>query len=215
VRYNYSTKERLALVTSISLIKSLEKQLLSISNDVLQALYRYVYSSTQRFVKGTVREMMVYAEKKKKPAVMAIVQHVYAILSDAVDSDDQSPRSPSATVSTGRAISVAITQLHYTKVLLEAATSDKAKGMSGGFLKEKDFKDSHVTEVNDYLARALHYPTMLDFMTTVAECADLSELWYKEYYLELTKQIQFPIEMSLPWILAETVIDSEEPELVE
>lgn len=49
----------------------------------------------------------------------------------------------------------------------------------------------------------------------MADCADLSELWYKEFYLELTKQIQFPIEMSLPWILAESVLESGAPEMIE
>ena len=46
-------------------------------------------------------------------------------------------------------------------------------------------------------------------------CSDLSELWYKEFYLELSKEIQFPIEMSLPWILTEHILDTDAPELAE
>lgn len=36
--------------------------------------------------------------------------------------------------------------------------------------------------------------------------SDMSELWYREFYLELTRCIQFPIEMSVPWILTELVL---------
>ena len=50
---------------------------------------------------------------------------------------------------------------------------------------------------------------------TVTACADLSEMWYKEFYLELSKEIQFPIEMSLPWILTEHILDTDAPELAE
>jgi len=46
-------------------------------------------------------------------------------------------------------------------------------------------------------------------------CCDLSELWYKEFYLEISKQIQFPIEMSLPWILTDHILTVEAPEMTE
>jgi hypothetical protein len=46
-------------------------------------------------------------------------------------------------------------------------------------------------------------------------CSDLSELWYKEFYLEISKEIQFPIEMSLPWILTEHILDTDAAELTE
>ena len=29
---------------------------------------------------------------------------------------------------------------------------------------------------------------------------------YREYHLELTKEIQFPIEMSFPWIITEHIV---------
>jgi hypothetical protein len=49
----------------------------------------------------------------------------------------------------------------------------------------------------------------------VVACSDLSELWYKEFYLEISKEIQFPIEMSLPWILTEHILDTDAAELTE
>ena len=44
---------------------------------------------------------------------------------------------------------------------------------------------------------------MLALAKTARRGADFGFLWYRELYLELSQQIQFPIELSLPWILAE------------
>jgi len=34
----------------------------------------------------------------------------------------------------------------------------------------------------------------------------MSHLWYREFYLEMTKCIQFPIGLSMPWILVEFIL---------
>ncbi|KAH8058400.1 hypothetical protein JL722_6263 [Aureococcus anophagefferens] len=44
---------------------------------------------------------------------------------------------------------------------------------------------------------------VLALARTARSGADFGFLWYRELYLELSQQIQFPIELSLPWILAE------------
>lgn len=46
------------------------------------------------------------------------------------------------------------------------------------------------------------------FEETLAACSDLSSMWFKEFSLELAKEVQFPIEMSLPWILTRTAIQT-------
>ena len=64
---------------------------------------------------------------------------------------------------TPRPCGISSTQLYYIRSLLDYGTGERAKGMQGGFLKEKDFKDSHVTEVTDFLAKSFYFPHMLDF----------------------------------------------------
>ncbi|KAI8431314.1 hypothetical protein MSG28_015859 [Choristoneura fumiferana] len=75
---------------------------------------------------------------------------------------------------------------------------------------------------------------------SLQKCCDLSQLWYREFYLEMTmgrkvnkctvrhqhneecndlitmeKRIQFPIEMSMPWILTDHILRSKEPAMME
>ncbi|KAI8847612.1 cytoplasmic fragile-X interacting family-domain-containing protein [Chytridium lagenaria] len=80
-------------------------------------------------------------------------------------------------------------QLHFICVLLE----------------EKELKDAYVDEISVFLETV---------GKTVAECSDLSSLWFKEFYLELSRQVQFPISMSLPWILTEHILKSHDPAVI-
>lgn len=45
----------------------------------------------------------------------------------------------------------------------------------------------------------------------------MAQFWYREFYLEMTmgKNIQFPIEMSMPWILTDHILTSKDPALME
>ena len=49
------------------------------------------------------------------------------------------------------------------------------------------------------------------------EACDLSQLWYREFFLEMTmgKRIQFPIEMSMPWVLTDHILNTREPCMME
>ena len=44
-----------------------------------------------------------------------------------------------------------------------------------------------------------------------------NQLWYREFFLEMTmgKRIQFPIEMSMPWILTDHILETKSPAMME
>ena len=52
---------------------------------------------------------------------------------------------------------------------------------------------------------------------SLQDCCDLSQLWYREFYLEMTmgKRIQFPIEMSMPWILTDHILETKDSSYME
>ena len=54
-------------------------------------------------------------------------------------------------------------------------------------------------------------------LESLQECCDLSQLWYREFYLEMTmgKRIQFPIEMSMPWILTDHILTTKDSSYME
>ena len=219
VRYNYSTNERPILCEVVGHIKSISKQLSSIKGIAVGCIQSHIHISAQMFSKSTLRDMLNHVTKKKKP-VTPLVQHLFSILTEMSEDDMQRPTAATGVKSqkasalslpavVPKPIGISSTQIHYVRVLLSMISGDKAKGMQGGFLKEKDIKEVHLSEVAQFLSESSFYAPMMSFLETVNECGDLGELWFREFYLELTKEIQFPIEMSLPWILTNTSLETD------
>ncbi|RKO82996.1 cytoplasmic FMR1-interacting, partial [Blyttiomyces helicus] len=205
------------------MIKNLSGLLSGLDRKILEAIDRHVYVETQTFAKSNVAEFYVHAVKKKRPAA-AIVKHVRDFMLDGPfeeevskgakkEKDAKSPTSPD--VPKSRVDPISLSQIHFARAFLDSVFNEKAKGMKGGLMKEKDFKDSLVAEMQAFYAKSYFYPYMLDLKATVSRCSDLSDLWFKEFYLELTKQVQFPINMSLPWILTEYILESNDAEMIE
>lgn len=62
-----------------------------------------------------------------------------------------------------------------------------------------------------------HAISLLLHLETLQQCCDLSQLWFREFFLELTmgRRIQFPIEMSMPWILTDHILETKEASMME
>jgi hypothetical protein len=75
-----------------------------------------------------------------------------------------------------------------------------------GLLRQADLEREDVQSLETFYKESYFYPYLLNYQDTLKNVSDMGDLWYREFYLELTKCVQFPIEMSLPWILVELVI---------
>ena len=63
-----------------------------------------------------------------------------------------------------------------------------------------------VTAMRAFYSASSLYPYLLNLQSTLATLADVSYLWMREFYLELCQRVQFPLSMSLPWILVDHVL---------
>ena len=84
--------------------------------------------------------------------------------------------------------------------------SPKSPGMQGGMFKDKDLKQEWADEWRKFYRTSFYYDYLLDFHQSVRQLVDMSHLWYREFYLEMTKCVQFPIAMSMPWIMTDFLI---------
>src|SRR5690348_4172636 len=80
---------------------------------------------------------------------------------------------------------------------------------------DKDFSDSSIKKLEAFLDRSFYYPYLMNVSGTILQVTDLADLWYREFYLELSKRLQFPIEMSLPWILTDEILESKNSSMME
>ena len=105
-----------------------------------------------------------------------------------------------------RAVAASPMQIAFMRRMLHSIYSEKNQGMQGGMFSEKDLRKESIAVWNDFYDLSFFYPYLLTAISHVRRAMDMSFLWYREFYLELTRCIQFPISMSLPWILTEHII---------
>jgi cytoplasmic FMR1 interacting protein len=117
-----------------------------------------------------------------------------------------------------KAIRPSSTQLYLVRTMLELLVEKGEKSsLKGRQLARNDIKAEHVLIIENFLKSSFFWTDLMDLTGTVQACCDLSQLWYREFYLEMTKgeRIQFPIEMSLPWILMSHLLDSKDTYLIQ
>ncbi|KAJ9703129.1 hypothetical protein PVL29_004766 [Vitis rotundifolia] len=83
-------------------------------------------------------------------------------------------------------------------------------GNSGSEIPVNDLK-----QLETFFYKLSFFLHVLDYTVTVATLTDLGFLWFREFYLESSRVIQFPIECSLPWMLVDHVLDSQNAGLLE
>ncbi|WMV54099.1 hypothetical protein MTR67_047484, partial [Solanum verrucosum] len=101
-------------------------------------------------------------------------------------------------------------QVHCLQFLIYEVVSGgnmrKPGGIFGNSGSEIPINDLKQLEAFFYkLGFFLH---VLDYTATLGTLTDLGFLWFREFYLESSLVIQFPIECSLPWMLVDHVIES-------
>ncbi|XP_077338922.1 cytoplasmic FMR1-interacting protein 1 isoform X3 [Lithobates pipiens] len=74
-----------------------------------------------------------------------------------------------------------------------------------------------ILDIEKFHRESFFYTHLLNFSETLQHCCDLSQLWFREFFLELTmgRRIQFPIDMSMPWILTDHILETKEASMME
>nr|XP_026694999.1 cytoplasmic FMR1-interacting protein 1 homolog [Ciona intestinalis] len=223
-RYNYSSQEKYALVEVIAMIKGLQVLMGRMESVFNEAIRCHIYGKLQDFVQLRLRDSLRYSIKKKKNHVKSIISSVRETCADWFQGFEP-PNDPALKgekdPKTGfhidvprRNVGPSSTQLYMVRTMLESLIAEK----SGTKKALRTLLDSHTIEAIEKFHRdSFFYASLLEFSETLQECCELSQLWYREFYLELTmgRRIQFPIEMSLPWILTDHILDKKEPSMME
>ncbi|OQR96397.1 p53 inducible protein [Achlya hypogyna] len=204
-KYNFSAAERSALVDVLRGLKSVIAALAGIHARAATPLRHAAYGRVQRFVQHTLLPIMHRTDKKKKQAATKLLRELRALVGDwvVVDTDDYK-RTRSARVFgelRARAVGPGPTQLRQLCTLVQAL-GDKRGGLSGGWGFAGQ-PDADVAALDAFYADAFFFDKVLALDVTLAALGDTGGLWLREFYLELTKCVQFPVELSVPWMLLE------------
>jgi cytoplasmic FMR1 interacting protein len=217
IRYNLGKEEIYVIVDVVSLIKSLSSQL-SAAETTLAPLIRYhIHHSIQQLVQGDLLPILHRVDKRNKSnqlSVLLAIRHLAADWTNKTDPGENykaySRKQGSViAVHNPRVVSTTHTQLHLLRMFIYSVYDDSsAMRQRNGLLGKADLEKEDIKMFETFYVNSYFYPYMLSLSDSIRNVSDVSDLWYKEFYLELTKCIQFPIEMSIPWILTEQIIVS-------
>uniref|UniRef100_A0A7N0TS86 Protein PIR n=2 Tax=Kalanchoe fedtschenkoi TaxID=63787 RepID=A0A7N0TS86_KALFE len=226
VRYNYSSEERKALVELISYIKSAGSMMHKCDTVVADALWETIHSEVQDFVQNTLATMLRTTFKKKKD-VSRLLSDMRTLSADWMGnaskpeldllSSQHGGEENRGNIFYPRPVAPTSAQVHCLQFLIYEVVSGgnlrKPGGLFGNSSSEIPVNDLKVLETFFYkLSFFLH---IIDYTATLETLTDLGFLWYREFYLESSRVIQFPIECSLPWMLIDHVIESPNSGLLE
>ncbi|KAF2986433.1 hypothetical protein EK904_003697 [Melospiza melodia maxima] len=221
-RYNYTSEEKFALVEVIAMIKGLQVLMGRMESVFNHAIRHTIYAALQDFAQVTLREPLRQAIKKKKNVIQSVLQAIrktvcdweagHEPFNDPALRGEKDPKSGFDIKVPRRAVGPSSTQLFMVRTMTESLNSAELLKQLKSLGLEKLL---HVT--HKFLRQSYIYPPLLNFGETLQQCCDLSQLWFREFFLELTmgRRIQFPIEMSMPWILTDHILETKEASMME
>ncbi|XP_074650869.1 cytoplasmic FMR1-interacting protein 1-like [Tubulanus polymorphus] len=219
-RYNYSDNEKQAMIELIAMIKGLQSKLhehLAVFNQATKAA---IFAELQDFVQLTLRDPLRKAVKGKKELLTRIMTSIKATVEQgnlAMEGDfalkgKSDPKGFVIDVPR-KTVAPSTSQIYLLRTMVEALVN-MGKGKTN---HRKDIDSSSIVAMERFHSSCFFWEYMINFNESLQVCCQLGQFWYREIFLEMTRgrRVQFPIEMSMPWILADHVMKDMHPTMCE
>ncbi|GAB2218528.1 hypothetical protein Droror1_Dr00001755 [Drosera rotundifolia] len=226
VRYNYNTEEKKALVELISYIKSIGAMMQRCETLVTDALWETIHAEVQDFVQNTLTTMLhtTFRRKKDLSRILFDMRTLSAdwMANTSKPESEFQPLQQKVEESGGnhfypRAVPPTSAQVHCLQFLIYEVVSGGNLKRPGGLFGNtgSEIPSDDLKQLETFFYKLGFFLHVLDYSVTIAALTDLGFLWFREFYLETSRVIQFPIECSLPWMLADYIIESPDAGLLE
>lgn len=220
VRSNYSPEELSCMLDIIFMIKSL-------TNTILQkeALYApfirfHCHRNVQILVQGVFLPLLHRLDKRNKKDMLSTMLDIRSTAVDWMNGVDGGQQEDYKTYTrklgavtpkhTPRVVSSNATQLHILRSCVKYLCSDNSdfKKTAGSVMDKVDLEAEDIIELEKFYHNSYYYPYILASRETLNNLHDLHELWCREYYIDLCSVVQFPIDLSIPWMLIDHAYNS-------
>jgi cytoplasmic FMR1 interacting protein len=212
IRYNYSPRELGVLVDIISMIKSLSSMLSHAEARVAPYIRLHIHHKIQQFSAGGLVPPLHRAHKRKRTIINPLLKLRRLVsdwpkniepITDYICYSRQHGRVEATYKA--RVVGPTSTQLGLLRTMVRAMY-DQRNQLRVQFFSKKDLEKEDLQLMDHFYCESLCFQYLLNYTGTLTSNSDLGDLWYREFYLELSGEVQFAIELSLAWILAEHVI---------
>ena len=220
LKYNFTPGEFNVIVDIISMIKSQAGLLLKSENKLAPILRFHIHHTVQQLVQADLLPLLHRVEKRKKMTLFENVQTIRQLAADweSVPTSDYKDYSRKhgkvEAVHEPRVVGPSHTQLQILRTQVRALYDEKsASRQKSGIFGRAELEKDDIALLESFYYDSFYYQYILNYSRAIRQVSDLSDLWYREFFLEITKCVQFPIEMSFPWILTEHVISNKAVEI--
>ncbi|KAG0718012.1 Cytoplasmic FMR1-interacting protein [Chionoecetes opilio] len=202
-RYNYTNEEKFALIEVIAMIKGLQVLMARMEVVFLDSIRRNIYQELQDFVQLTLRDPLRKAIKNKKELLRTILVSVRETSADWLKGTEP-PEDPALKGKKDpdngfeikvmrRNVGPSSTQLYMVRTMLESLISDKSGGKK---TLRKELDGQHLCQIDEFHKTSFFWTYLINFSETLQYCCDLSQLWYREFYLEMTMGRRIQVSMT-------------------
>ena len=90
------------------------------------------------------------------------------------------------------------TQLRLLRAIVRAMYDPRAPWVrrGKGMFRSATYAKTDVYQMRSFGERSFFFAHMLNFGDTVRELSDVGWLWFREFHLEMSRQVQFPIQIN-------------------
>jgi cytoplasmic FMR1 interacting protein len=214
VRYNFSDQELSVVVDVVAMIKSLASMMTDMGDKVAPFIRFHIHHDMQQMVQGELQPVLHRVDKRKNPVLPALLD-IRALAADWLNGEEPVDDYKSYSRKQGhvsaafpaRVVSAGYTQMSLLRIQIRAIYDEKSSArQKQSFFGRAELEKEDVALLKKFYYESYHYLYMMNYSGVLLSISDLSDLWYREFFLELTSCVQFPIEMSMPWILTEHVV---------
>nr|XP_009395117.1 PREDICTED: protein PIR isoform X1 [Musa acuminata subsp. malaccensis] len=226
VRWNYTADERKTLLELVGYIKSIGLMMEHCDTLVADALWETIHAEVQDFVQDRLDTMLRTTFRKKKD-LSRLLSDMRTLSADwmantskaepELHSSHQENEETKQSAFYPRPVAPTAAQVHCLQFLIcELVSGGNLRkpgglfGNSGSGISVEDLK-----QLETFFYKLRFFLHIIDYKATICTLTDLGFLWFREFYLESSRVIQFPIDCSLPWMLVDHVIESQDAGLFE
>ena len=227
VKNNFIDGELSILVDIVSLIKSLAS-LLSTAHHKLAPLFRvHQHHRIQQVSRGDLVPLLHRVDKRKKSSLLAPLLQIINVVADYGNGSKGGSGSGNDTGKEGdeeykmysrkqgqvhtphtlRAVAAGPSRLYVLRSRLHGIYDERSVYRHKvGLLGKPDLEKEDITLLETFYEQSFFYPYLLDLSNTLREVSSMADLWYREFYIEISQCVQFSIDISLPWILIQRAL---------
>ncbi len=220
IRSNYSPEELSCMLDIIFMIKSLTNTILQHEARYAPFIRFYCHRNVQILVQGVFVPLLHRLDKRNKKDMLSTLLDMRSIAVDWMNGVDGGQQEDYKTYTrklgavtpkhTPRVVSSNATQLHILRSCVKFLCSDHSdfKKTAGSVMEKVDLETEDITELEKFYNNSYYYPYILASRETLNNLHNLHELWCREYYIDLCNVVQFPIDLSIPWMLIDHAYNS-------